>query len=41
MVPGELYELMKGAEFARDENIRLDVMKNFGYYSPVSKLSII
>ncbi len=33
---GELYELMKQAEFAKDENIRLDVMKNFGYYSTES-----
>lgn len=32
----ELYELMKKAEFAKDENIRLDVMKNFGYYSTES-----
>ena len=27
----ELYPLMCQAEFAGDENIRLDVMKNFGY----------
>lgn len=33
---GELYELMKQAEFAGDENIRLDVMRNFGYYSTES-----
>ena len=33
---GELFELMKQAEFAKDENIRLDVMKNFGYYSTES-----
>lgn len=33
---GELYELMTQAEFAKDENIRLDVMKNFGYYSTES-----
>ncbi len=33
---GELYELMKQAEFAKDENIRLDVMRNFGYYSTES-----
>ncbi|MDE7300097.1 MAG: alpha-glucosidase/alpha-galactosidase, partial [Lachnospiraceae bacterium] len=33
---GELYELMKQADFAKDENIRLDVMKNFGYYSTES-----
>ena len=33
---GELYELMKKADFAKDENIRLDVMKNFGYYSTES-----
>lgn len=33
---GDLYELMKQAEFAKDENIRLDVMKNFGYYSTES-----
>ena len=33
---GELYEYMKKAEFAKDENIRLDVMKNFGYYSTES-----
>ena len=33
---GELFELMKNAEFAKDENIRLDVMKNFGYYSTES-----
>ncbi len=32
----ELYELMKQAEFAKDENIRLDVMKHFGYYSTES-----
>jgi len=32
----ELYELMKKAEFAKDENIRLDVMKRFGYYSTES-----
>ena len=33
---GELYELMKQADFAKDENIRLDVMQNFGYYSTES-----
>ena len=33
---GELYELMKKADFAENENIRLDVMKNFGYYSTES-----
>ncbi|MCI8462708.1 MAG: alpha-glucosidase/alpha-galactosidase [Lachnospiraceae bacterium] len=33
---GELYDLMTRAEFAKDENIRLDVMKNFGYYSTES-----
>lgn len=33
---GELYELMRKADFAKDENIRLDVMKNFGYYSTES-----
>ena len=33
---GELYELMCKADFAKDENIRLDVMKNFGYYSTES-----
>lgn len=33
---GELFELMKKADFACDENIRLDVMKNFGYYSTES-----
>lgn len=33
---GELYDLMKQAEFAKDENIRLDVMRNFGYYSTES-----
>ena len=32
----ELYEYMEKAEFAKDENIRLDVMKNFGYYSTES-----
>lgn len=32
----ELYELMRQADFAKDENIRLDVMKNFGYYSTES-----
>ena len=32
----ELYELMQQAEFAKDENIRLDVMKHFGYYSTES-----
>lgn len=32
----ELYDLMTKAEFAKDENIRLDVMKNFGYYSTES-----
>ncbi len=31
-----LYERMLQAEFARDENIRLDVMKRFGYYSTES-----
>lgn len=33
---GELYEKMAQADFAKDENIRLDVMKNFGYYSTES-----
>lgn len=33
---GELYELMKKADFAVNENIRLDVMKHFGYYSTES-----
>ncbi len=33
---GDLYELMKQADFAKDENIRLDVMKNFGFYSTES-----
>ena len=33
---GELYELMKQADFAKDENIRLDVMRNFGHYSTES-----
>lgn len=33
---GELYQKMREAEFAGDENIRLDVMKNFGYYSTES-----
>lgn len=33
---GELYEYMERADFAKDENIRLDVMKNFGYYSTES-----
>ena len=33
---GDLYELMCKADFAKDENIRLDVMKNFGYYSTES-----
>lgn len=33
---GELYDLMCAADFAKDENIRLDVMKNFGYYSTES-----
>lgn len=32
----ELYEKMCAAEFAPNENIRLDVMKNFGYYSTES-----
>ncbi len=32
----DLYELMKQADFAKDENIRLDVMKHFGYYSTES-----
>ena len=32
----ELYDLMCKAEFAKDENIRLDVMKRFGYYSTES-----
>jgi len=27
---------MKKADFAKDENIRLDVMKHFGYYSTES-----
>jgi len=33
---GELLELMKKQDYAKDENIRLDVMKNFGYYSTES-----
>ena len=33
---GELYDLMLKAEFAKNENIRLDVMKNFGFYSTES-----
>lgn len=33
---GELYPLMCKADFAGDENIRLDVMKRFGYYSTES-----
>lgn len=32
----ELYELMQKTEFAKNENIRLDVMKRFGYYSTES-----
>ena len=32
----DLYPLMCQAEFAVNENIRLDVMKNFGYYSTES-----
>ena len=32
----ELYEKMCAADFAKDENIRLDVMKHFGYYSTES-----
>ena len=32
----ELYEKMCAAGFAPNENIRLDVMKNFGYYSTES-----
>lgn len=32
----ELYELMCKADFAKDENVRLDVMKRFGYYSTES-----
>lgn len=32
----ELYEYMKRADYAPNENIRLDVMKNFGYYSTES-----
>ena len=32
----DLYPLMCQAEFAENENIRLDVMKNFGYYSTES-----
>lgn len=32
----DLYEHMKKADFAKDENIRLDVMKHFGYYSTES-----
>ena len=31
-----MYEKMTEADFACDENIRLDVMKNFGYYSTES-----
>lgn len=33
---GELFEYMKKADFAKNENIRLDVMENFGYYSTES-----
>ncbi|MBQ6795039.1 MAG: alpha-glucosidase/alpha-galactosidase, partial [Clostridia bacterium] len=33
---GELFEYMEKADFAKNENIRLDVMKNFGYYSTES-----
>ncbi len=33
---GELYDLMKNSEVMENENIRLDVMKNFGYYSTES-----
>lgn len=33
---GELYDYMCKADFAKDENIRLDVMKNFGFYSTES-----
>ncbi|MCI8443444.1 MAG: alpha-glucosidase/alpha-galactosidase [Provencibacterium sp.] len=33
---GELLSYMQKAEFAEDENVRLDVMKNFGYYSTES-----
>lgn len=33
---GDLYERMSQADFAGDENVRLDVMKNFGYYSTES-----
>lgn len=33
---GRLYELMEKAEFAKDENVRLEVMKYFGYYSTES-----
>ena len=32
----ELYERMKQADFSVDENIRLDVMKHFGYFSTES-----
>ena len=31
-----LYPLLCRADFAKDENIRLDVMKHFGYYSTES-----
>ncbi len=32
----DLYELMCKADFAKNENVRLDVMKHFGYYSTES-----
>ena len=32
----ELYELMQKQDYAKNENIRLDVLKNFGYYSTES-----
>ena len=32
----ELYDLMCAADFAKDENVRLDVMKHFKYYSTES-----
>ena len=33
---GELYDYMVKAPFAKDETVRLDVMKRFGYYSTES-----
>ena len=37
---GELYELMKQADFAKDGNVRLDAMRNFGYYSTDSSIHL-